>query len=204
MSDPDAAFHDVIFPARLAHGVTGGPQRRVDIVSLASGHEQRNASTARARRRWILPGATRPIAEARQLLTFFEARGGQLHAFRFSDPLEPDTGLGHAATPGDVTLGVGNGAQTRFVLRAPSGHPIHRPRLDSLLVSLDGAPALNVGHDPRTAELVFATAPASGTVITAGCAFDITVRFDQPQLQLTHEAHGAVSHEELHLIEVLA
>lgn len=198
------SFHDVAFPARLALGVSGGPQRRVDIVALASGHEQRNATTARSRRRFILPGATRPIAQARQLLAFFEARGGPLHAFRFRDPMEPDTAAGGTVTAADVAVGTGDGANIRFVLRTPSGHPIHRPRAGTLRVAVGGVVTAAVSHDPATAELVFQTPPAPGVAVTAGCEFDVPVRFDQPQLLLTHEAEGAVSHEELHLIEVLA
>ena len=47
-----AAFlDDVIFPVEISRGSTGGPKWKVDIVTLASGREERNT-----------PWACRPIA----------------------------------------------------------------------------------------------------------------------------------------------
>ena len=40
------AFHDVRFPLAVAFGSSGGPERRTEIVALASGHEERNARWA--------------------------------------------------------------------------------------------------------------------------------------------------------------
>src|SRR5690606_30130115 len=36
-------FHDVRFPLAVSFGVTGGPERRNEIVTLTSGREKRNA-----------------------------------------------------------------------------------------------------------------------------------------------------------------
>ena len=36
------AFHEVLFPTRIALGSHGGPERRTDIVVLGSGAEERN------------------------------------------------------------------------------------------------------------------------------------------------------------------
>ncbi len=36
------AFHDVRFPTNLSFGAIGGPERRTEIVALASGFEERN------------------------------------------------------------------------------------------------------------------------------------------------------------------
>ena len=46
------AFHEVRFPANLSFGSVGGPERRTQIVELASGDEERNASWANSRRRY--------------------------------------------------------------------------------------------------------------------------------------------------------
>ncbi|MEL7127933.1 MAG: DUF2460 domain-containing protein, partial [Pseudomonadota bacterium] len=37
-------FHDVQLPMAFAFGASGGPERRTDIVALASGGEARNAT----------------------------------------------------------------------------------------------------------------------------------------------------------------
>ena len=36
-------FHEVSFPVPLALAASGGPERRTDVVTLASGAEARNA-----------------------------------------------------------------------------------------------------------------------------------------------------------------
>lgn len=56
------SFHDVIFPSRLAFGATGGPQRQVEIVRLASGLEQRNARWSRARRTYAISTGIKSFA----------------------------------------------------------------------------------------------------------------------------------------------
>ena len=45
-------FHEVSFPLALAFHSTGGPSRRTEIVTLGSGHEERNAVWAGSRRRY--------------------------------------------------------------------------------------------------------------------------------------------------------
>ena len=45
-------FHEVRFPLDVSLGSRGGPQRRTEIVTLASGREHRNARLAHSRRRY--------------------------------------------------------------------------------------------------------------------------------------------------------
>ena len=45
------AFHEVRFPDNISRGARGGPERRTQIVELASGDEERNASWANSRAR---------------------------------------------------------------------------------------------------------------------------------------------------------
>ncbi len=46
------AFHNIRFPDNISRGARGGPERRTQIVTLASGDEERNASWANSRRRY--------------------------------------------------------------------------------------------------------------------------------------------------------
>ena len=76
------AFHDTRFPANLSYGSLGGPQRLTDIVTLANGYEERSTLWAHARRRYDAGFGLRSLDDLEVLLAFFEARRGQLHAFR--------------------------------------------------------------------------------------------------------------------------
>ena len=46
------AFHEVQFPVNIGRGARGGPKRKTQVVTLASGDEERNASWANSRRRY--------------------------------------------------------------------------------------------------------------------------------------------------------
>ena len=79
------AFHEIRFPPSLSFGAQGGPERLVEIVTLANGFEERNAPWAQSRRRYDAGLGLRSLADLHQLIAFFEARGGQLHGFRWKD-----------------------------------------------------------------------------------------------------------------------
>ena len=79
------AFHDIRFPANLSFGSVGGPERRTEIVTLANGFEERNTPWAHSRRRYDAGLGLRSLDDVETLIAFFEARGGQLHGFRWKD-----------------------------------------------------------------------------------------------------------------------
>ena len=79
------AFHEVLYPARLSYGSTGGPERRTEIVTLSNGFEERNSPWAHSRRRYDAGGGLRSLDDVAVLVAFFEARMGRLHGFRWKD-----------------------------------------------------------------------------------------------------------------------
>ena len=79
------AFHEVRFPDNISRGARGGPERRTQIVELASGAEERNASWADSRRRYDVAYGIRRADDLAAVVAFFEARNGRLHGFRFKD-----------------------------------------------------------------------------------------------------------------------
>ena len=79
------AFHEVRFPDNISRGARGGPERRTQIVELASGDEERNASWANSRRRYDVAYGIRRADDLATVVAFFEARNGRLHGFRFKD-----------------------------------------------------------------------------------------------------------------------
>ncbi len=79
------SFHDVRFPEQIALGATGGPTWSTQIITTASGAEQRNAAWAQARGRWNVGTGLRSRADLQVLLAFFRARRGRAYGFRFKD-----------------------------------------------------------------------------------------------------------------------
>ena len=67
------AFHEVRFPDNISRGARGGPERRTQIVELASGDEERNASWANSRRRYDVAYGIRRADDLAAVVAFFEA-----------------------------------------------------------------------------------------------------------------------------------
>ena len=65
------AFHEVRFPTSLSFGSLGGPERRTEIVTLASGFEERNTPWAHARRRYDAGMGLRSLDDVALLMDFF-------------------------------------------------------------------------------------------------------------------------------------
>jgi len=79
------AFHEIRFPDNISRGARGGPERRTQIVELASGDEERNASWANSRRRYDAAYGIRRADDLASVVAFFEARNGRLYGFRWKD-----------------------------------------------------------------------------------------------------------------------
>lgn len=212
---PDLAdFHDVRFPPGVAFGATGGPERLNEIVSLTSGREKRNARFSQSRRHYDAGTGVRSLADLHEVLAFFEARRGSLHAFRFRDPFDmkscrPD----EAVSPSDQMLGTGDGVRDRFALMKTYGEGedayrrlIGRPLADTLRVAVDGVASAGWTFDFATGELVFApdSIPGAGKAVTAGYEFDVPVRFDTERIAISLTAFKAGQIPSIPLIEVRA
>lgn len=208
------AFHEVSLALPFALGASGGPERRVDIVTLGSGAEARNTPWAHGRRRYDIGGAVRTLDQMHELIAFFEARRGKLHGFRFRDPFDFKS-CAPSATPtaNDQILGAGDGERVTFSLLKAYGagetahlRPISKPVAGSALVAIDGAPlapgAFTVASESGIVTLD--AAPVAGAVVSAGFIFDTPVRFDIDRLDLSIDGFGAGHAVAIPLVEVRA
>ena len=206
-------FHEVRFPLDISRGARGGPTRRTDIVTLASGREHRNARWAHSRRTFDAGYGVKTLAGLSAVVAFFEERRGRLIGFRWRDPLDwtsaPASG---EPSPFDQSLGSGDGARTGFRLikryggpDAPYERPILKPVAGSVRVAVAGSelagPAFTV--DLATGMVTLATAPAIGAAVTAGFAFDVPVRFDTDELDVELSAFEAGEIPRIPLIELV-
>jgi uncharacterized protein (TIGR02217 family) len=201
------AFHEVRLPARLSFGSTGGVERRTEVVTLASGYERRSSPWAHGRRRYLIGAGLRSLDDMAELTAFFEARRGRLYGFRFRDFADfKSCAPGGAITPTDQALGVGGGGRRVFQLVKRIGdleRAIAKPVEGSVRVAVNGTEAADGWSvDATTGAVTFVSAPAAGTEVTAGFAFDTPVRFDADRVEITLETFGAGRVAALPLIEV--
>ena len=110
-------FHEIRFPLDISLGSRGGPRRRTDIVTLASGREQRNARWAHSLRRYDAGLGVRTLDALAAVIAFFEERRGRLYGFRFRDRADA-LSCAPSQTPGpaDQRIGTGDGATLAFQL----------------------------------------------------------------------------------------
>ena len=205
------AFHEVRFPDNISRGARGGPERRTQIVELASGAEERNASWANSRRRYDVAYGIRRADDLAAVVAFFEARNGRLHGFRFKDWADFKSCL-PSQTPGPTNqpIGTGNGAATLFQLtkRYTSGaqswtRAITKPVAGTVTVALNGTPqASGWSFSTATGLITFTTAPAAGVALTAGFEFDVSVRFDTDALDVTLDLERLGSITSIPLVEI--
>jgi uncharacterized protein (TIGR02217 family) len=207
------AFHEVRFPASLSLGAVGGPERRTQIVSLASGHEERNTPWAHSRRRYDAGLGLRTLDDIETVIAFFEARQGQLHGFRWKDWADHKTSpASRPISHLDQVIGHGDGATTTFRLvksyRSGSHvytRPISKVVAGSVLIGVGGDPRPLTGDyvvDDTRGEVTFSAPPDIGLPVTAGFAFDVPVRFDTDAVRVSVASFNAGEVPSIPVVEI--
>lgn len=209
------AFHEVRFPVDISLGVQGGPERRTEIVTLASGREERNALWANSRRRYNAGYGVKSPDDLHAVIEFFEARNGRLNGFRFKDWADfkscpPQSGI----TAFDQLLGDGNGVKAAWPLLKTyeSGgygwtRVINKPVAGTVLVSVNGViktAGMHYTVDAATGVVTFTAGniPPATHAIRAGFEFDVPVRFDSDSLAATLQHQGAGGFADIPLVEI--
>jgi uncharacterized protein (TIGR02217 family) len=206
-------FHDVRFPAALSFGSVGGPERRTDVVAISNGYEERNSPWAHSRRRYDAGVGMRSLDDVETMIAFFEARYGQLYAFRWKDwsdfrSCKPSVDI----APTDQFLGTGDGTRTVFPLVKvyQSGsysyaRPISKPvagTVRAAVAGIENVEGVDFTVDASTGVVQFATPPVTGSDVTAGFEFDVPVRFDTDSIQTSVASFQAGEIPTVPIIEV--
>lgn len=207
------AFHEIRFPANMSFGSVGGPERRTEVVTLASGFEERNTPWAHSRRRFEAGAGLRTLDDVEVLIAFFEARCGKMHGFRWKDwsdykSCPPSQKPSHI----DQVIGVGDGATVVFALSKTyrSGlqaytRRISKPVAGTVLVSIARDPKIEGQEfevDLARGEIVFSIPPDIGATIYAGFEFDVPVRFDTDMIMTSVASFQAGEVPDVPVVEV--
>jgi uncharacterized protein (TIGR02217 family) len=206
------AFDNIRLPTAISRGATGGSERRTDVVTTASGREERNSRWSQSRRRYNIGFGVKSVQQLQDVISFFEGRRGKLHAFRFKDHTDFKSSAANAAPQAtDQVLGTGTGAQAAFQLVKHYGAPLRdyarniaAPVGGSVVVAVNGVATTMFSLNANTGVVTFnaGNIPVSGAVVTAGFEFDVPVRFDTDEItvNLSHFEAGEIP--EIPLIEV--
>ncbi len=206
-------FHEERFPAKLSLGSVGGPERRTEIVTVASGFEERNTPWKHSRRRFDAGVAMRSLDDMQMVIAFFEARGGRLHGFRWKDWSDfKSNAPSKPISFDDQVIGVGDGliADLQLCKTYRSGEyeycrEISKPVEGTVLVGIDGVEIFEDQHfsvDRSTGVLTFFNPPSEDATVTAGYEYDVPVRFDTDRLEMTVAGFQAGEVPSIPVVEV--
>lgn len=206
-------FHDVRYPTNLSFGSSGGPERRTEIVTLVNGFEERNSPWLDSRRHYDAGSGMRSLDDLETLISFFEARRGQLYAFRWKDWSDYKTCRpSHAVSMIDQVLDVGDGIKTVFQLKKTyvSGsqsyaRTIVKPVAGTEKVAVNGilrVATTDYTVNATTGQITLNLPPAAGLSVTAGCEFDVPVRFDTDRISTSVATYQAGQIPTVPVIEV--
>ena len=211
------SFHDVQLPPEISYGFESGPTLSTVVQTTASGHEYRVSRQSQARHRYRANKANLSPEQFAALKAFWMGRRGALHGFRFKDWTDFSTAPDGVSAPGktDSDLGTGDGTTTQFQLLkvydkdgpSPYQRTISLPIVSTLVLAVDGV-TVTTGFtvSPNTGIISFASAPANGVKIQAGCQFDVPVRFASSTddwLRSTYDAYQLITAPGIELIEIL-
>jgi uncharacterized protein (TIGR02217 family) len=199
-------FHDELFPLAIGLRANGGPHFSTIVTESASGHEHRNIQWAQARRHYDAAPGVRSEADVAKLLRFFEARQGRAFAFRYRDPLDDSSAIfAELPTAQDQLLGIGDGLRVQFPLLKHYGtatRRITRPDASTVQVAIDGVTKLTGWTLSEFGIVIFAVPPATDTNVTAGYRFDVPVRFEDDNLDISLASYQAGELRNVPLVEV--
>lgn len=213
-------FHEIQFPTDISYNSKGGPGFQTNIIETDSGNEVRVSRWSSPRRRYNVAYGVKTLQQLATLAAFYIARMGPAYGFRYKDFADFTTNptdhvSAHAAT--DTVLGVGDGTTTQFqlvsVYRAIAvsdtierTRVIRKPVAGTVKVAVAGVVTTSFTVDTTTGIITLATAPTAGQVVTAGCQYDVPVRFGKEVdelLNMSIEAYGEGSAEDIPLIEMM-
>lgn len=205
------AFHEVRLPVHVSRGARGGPERRVQVVELASGYEERNARWSKSRRRYDIGYGIRTADDLAEVIAFWEARSGPLHGFRFKDWSDfKSCAPSNSPSATDQVIGTGDGTEGTFQLvkayvsSAQSyEREIKKVVSGTVLISFDSVPQPSGWTvDNNTGLVTFTSPPGVGVVIRAGFEFDTPVRFENNQIDTTLDWEQVGSIPSIPLVEL--
>jgi uncharacterized protein (TIGR02217 family) len=206
------AFLEILFPTLISYGSGGGPKFRTSVFAADSGFEARKDDWTFTRAEYDVSHSIKTQAQMDELTAFFYIVQGRAYAFRFKDFNDFRITNQIIATADGETRSF-QLVRTYHITQTESGENIQFDRRITKPAwgTVAGVSINNVAKtspadytvDYNKGLLTFTTNPANGDVIRVGSAeFHVPVRFDNDQLDATHEFWMTQSWPNIKLVEV--
>jgi len=205
-----ASFDEVQLPTDIDYGFTGGSRFSTKVLQGFSGWEQRFSNWSKARLKYNLSKSVQDQTLIDAIIAFFNARQGKGRGFRFKDWSD------YQITTGNIGTGTGAALTFQIYKRYSSGgvnydRTIKKIVAATVSVFVNGVLKVEGANPGGDFQLNYNTglvtfnagkAPPNGQAVTVTCQFDVPVRFDTDDLDITSDAYDNYSIASLPLVEV--
>ena len=202
-------FVEQRFPPEISYGSSGGPSFSTTIFESSSGYEQRNVNWSKARCRYDVSHGIKDHEDMQNVLDFFYAVRGKATGFRYKDwsdyQLDQELiGTGDGTTAAfqiTKTYAVSTLEYVRTIRKIVTpevGPPVipFRVYVNDVLQSTGYTANYNTGI------ITFDVAPTIGHSIKVTCEFDVPVRFDTDEMDITLESFNLETWDSIPLVEI--
>ena len=207
-------FHDILLSPKISYGATGGVLFSTDVISTASGFEQRNINWSEPGGAWNIGQELKTQSELDGLIDFFYARQGMAFSFRFLDWTDFTitnqnlsgtlSALGTIQIIKDYTSASQTTTRTitKPVDTADANHTLSltgsgNPSYTTIVVKYDGVTKTEgVGNDYTvnySTGVITDLENIGATVVNVSCSFHAHVRFDSDKQDIIIDANDILS-----------
>lgn len=206
------SFHNVRLPVDVEQGAKGGPGFKTRVLELDNAEESRNAQWSKQRGNWDISYGIDSKSVLDAVKAFFYARQGRLYGFRFKDWSDYQITSQQQIGTGTSTTG-SDGQQTFQVFKAYTdgtytyNRTITRLVTGTVKVWSNGVlktetTHYTVNYDTGVISFVNPNRPTTGQVVAVECEFDVAVRFDTDNIEITSHTYDAIEIGSMPIIEL--
>jgi uncharacterized protein (TIGR02217 family) len=199
-------FVEQQFPSDISYGSKGGPGFSTTVFTADSGAEQRNINWQDARARYDVSHGIRDKTDMDTILAFFYNMKGRAIGFRYKDWAD------YQLVSGEIGPGDGVDATWQIVKKYTVGSETYTRELKKIVantvtVIVEGVTKVETTDytlDYNTGIITFGGGdiPALADNIVVSCEFDVPVRFDTDEMEITQEAWNLETWDSIQLVEL--
>jgi len=203
------SFVETRFPEDISYGSNGGPYFSTTVYSTSSGFEQRNMNWEDARCQYDVSYGIKDKTDMGVVLNFFYAMRGKAIGFRYKDWSD------YKLTQELIGLGDGTTVAFQIIKTYAASTQEYVRTIRKVVTPVVGPPAIlfevyvndvlqSSGYtvNYNTGIITFDVAPTAAATIKVTCEFDVPVRFDTDEMEITEEAWELESWDSIPLIEI--
>lgn len=215
---PIPEFEHIRLPEHIERGAQGGPMFKTQILQLAGGFEQRNIEWSQSKAEWDVSYGIDSPHDLQDVVDFFYSRYGRAVGFRFKDWVDFRVGYARSGNPHyhqqslePELLGVGDGQTKEYLAvkryQTPASEYVRR-----LTCLVDGTVRVFIDEqevdsgdmtvDADTGRITLDSPPAIDAEVRFAAEFDVPVRFDVDKLSQSVEWAGAMSIDQIKVVEI--